>query len=121
MGPWEASLAHRPTSRVFVRVGAFGVGPVQPRGPHQTVRRTHQPVERIRALRVPHVLRDSGGGFWLTARASASQVDGDRGRWLYRGFMVGNAEGNLSGRWRDTLSPSDVLGYEGCFVMSRRK
>lgn len=67
------------------------------------------------------MLRDSGGGFWLTARASASQVDGDRGRWLYRGFMVGNAEGNLSGRWRDTLSPSDVLGYEGCFVMSRRK
>ncbi|PIL25869.1 hypothetical protein GSI_11622 [Ganoderma sinense ZZ0214-1] len=52
---------------------------------------------------------------------SKEYVDGDRGRWLYRGFMVGNAEGNLSGRWRDTLSPSDVLGYEGCFVMSRRK
>lgn len=49
------------------------------------------------------------------------QVDGDRGRWLYRSYMVGNAEGNLSGRWRDTLSPPDVLGYEGCFVMSRRK
>ncbi|KAM5532530.1 hypothetical protein V8D89_013817 [Ganoderma adspersum] len=52
---------------------------------------------------------------------SKEYVDGDRGRWLYRGFLVGNAEGNLSGRWRDTLSPPDVLGYEGCFVMSRRK
>ncbi|KAI0659610.1 hypothetical protein C8Q70DRAFT_985514 [Cubamyces menziesii] len=52
---------------------------------------------------------------------SKEYVDGDRGRWLYRSYMVGNAEGNLSGRWRDTLSPPDVLGYEGCFVMSRRK
>ncbi|KAI0744563.1 hypothetical protein C8Q76DRAFT_4861 [Earliella scabrosa] len=52
---------------------------------------------------------------------SKEYVDGDRGHWLYRGFMVGNAEGNLSGRWRDTLSPPDVLGYEGCFVMSRRR
>ncbi|KAI0742868.1 hypothetical protein C8Q80DRAFT_1191188 [Daedaleopsis nitida] len=52
---------------------------------------------------------------------SKEYVDGDRGRWLYRGFMVGNAEGNLSGRWRDTLSPTDMLGYEGCFVMSRRR
>jgi len=47
-------------------------------------------------------------------------VDGDRGRWLYRGYLVGNAHGNLSGRWRDTLSPAEVLGYEGCFIMSRR-
>ncbi|EIW56489.1 uncharacterized protein TRAVEDRAFT_170434 [Trametes versicolor FP-101664 SS1] len=52
---------------------------------------------------------------------SKEYVDGDRGRWLYRGFLVGNAEGNLSGRWRDTLSPTDVLGYEGCFVMNRRR
>ncbi|OBZ74298.1 hypothetical protein A0H81_05539 [Grifola frondosa] len=52
---------------------------------------------------------------------SKDYVDGDRGRWLYRGYMVGNAEGNLSGRWRDTLSPGETLGYEGCFVMSRRK
>ncbi|KAI8990386.1 hypothetical protein BD414DRAFT_483459 [Trametes punicea] len=52
---------------------------------------------------------------------SKEYVDGDRGRWLYRGYMVGNAEGNLSGRWRDTLSPPEVLGYEGCFVMSRRR
>ncbi|OCH92524.1 hypothetical protein OBBRIDRAFT_791118 [Obba rivulosa] len=47
-------------------------------------------------------------------------IDGDRGRWLYRGYLVGNAHGNLSGRWRDTLSPAEVLGYEGCFIMSRR-
>ncbi|KAI0830278.1 hypothetical protein BC628DRAFT_1313421 [Trametes gibbosa] len=52
---------------------------------------------------------------------SKEYVDGDRGHWLYRGFMVGNSEGNISGRWRDTLSPADVLGYEGCFVMNRRR
>ncbi|KAJ3569108.1 hypothetical protein NP233_g5270 [Leucocoprinus birnbaumii] len=48
-------------------------------------------------------------------------VDGDRGRWLYRGYLVGNAHGNLVGRWRDTLSPPDVPGYEGCFAMNRRR
>ncbi|KAH9920832.1 uncharacterized protein BXZ73DRAFT_52052 [Epithele typhae] len=52
---------------------------------------------------------------------SKEYVDGDRGQWLYRGYMVGNAEGSLSGRWRDTLSPPEMPGYEGCFVMSRRK
>ena len=49
------------------------------------------------------------------------QVDGDRGKWLYRGFLVGNESGNFAGRWRDTLSPVDVPGYEGCFAMSRRR
>ncbi|KAF9484156.1 hypothetical protein BDN70DRAFT_826067 [Pholiota conissans] len=52
---------------------------------------------------------------------SKDYMDGDRGKWLYRGYLVGNANGNLGGRWRDTLSPSDVPGYEGCFVMSRRR
>ncbi|KAF4586280.1 hypothetical protein EYR38_010555 [Pleurotus pulmonarius] len=48
-------------------------------------------------------------------------VDGDRGKWLYRGYLVGAANGNLAGRWRDTLSPAEVPGYEGCFTMSRRR
>jgi len=52
---------------------------------------------------------------------SKDYVDGDRGKWLYRGYLVGNENGNLGGRWRDTLSPADVPGYEGCFVMSRRR
>ncbi|KDR78265.1 hypothetical protein GALMADRAFT_64778 [Galerina marginata CBS 339.88] len=52
---------------------------------------------------------------------SKDYVDGDRGKWLYRGYLVGNANGNFAGRWRDTLSPADVPGYEGCFVMSRRR
>ncbi|KAL4065502.1 hypothetical protein V8B97DRAFT_1875285 [Scleroderma yunnanense] len=47
-------------------------------------------------------------------------VDRDRGRWLYRGFLVGNTNGHLSGRWRDTHTAPDVLGYEGCFIMNRR-
>lgn len=53
--------------------------------------------------------------------AAMIQVNGDRGRWLYRSYLVGNEYGNLSGRWRDTLTPPDVLGYEGCFMMSRRR
>lgn len=35
--------------------------------------------------------------------------------------MIGDANGNLSGRWRDTLTLPHIAGYEGCFVMSRRK
>ncbi|KIY67652.1 hypothetical protein CYLTODRAFT_422366 [Cylindrobasidium torrendii FP15055 ss-10] len=49
---------------------------------------------------------------------SKDYVDGERGRWIYRGFVVGN---NLAGRWRDCLSPLEVQGYEGCFSMSRRR
>ncbi|KAJ8073012.1 hypothetical protein PM082_019880 [Marasmius tenuissimus] len=52
---------------------------------------------------------------------SKDYIDGDRGKWLYRGYLVGNVNGNLAGRWRDTLSPVDVPGYEGCFTMSRRR
>ena len=55
--------------------------------------------------------------FFMCSRA---QVDGDRGRWLYRGYLVGDRHGNLVGRWRDTLSPIGVAGYEGCFFMGRR-
>lgn len=49
------------------------------------------------------------------------QTDGDRGKWLYRAYMVGNANGNLTGRWRDTLSPPHMPGYEGTWVASRRR
>ena len=53
--------------------------------------------------------------------ARMPQVDDDRGRWLYRGYMIGDTNGNLSGRWRDTLTVPQEAGYEGCFVMSRRR
>ncbi|KAJ7054709.1 hypothetical protein C8F01DRAFT_1259537 [Mycena amicta] len=48
-------------------------------------------------------------------------VDHDRGKWIYRGYLVGNVNSNLAGRWRDTLSPAAVPGYEGCFLMTRRR
>jgi len=66
-------------------------------------------------------------------------TDGDRGRWLYRGYLVGagggagytpasasssafaTSDGHLVGRWRDTLSPINTHGYEGCFGMTRRR
>jgi hypothetical protein len=49
------------------------------------------------------------------------QLDGERGKWLYRGYFVGDEYGSYTGRWRDTLSPAEVLGYEGCFFMGRRR
>lgn len=58
--------------------------------------------------------------FCINVLLNVLQVDGDRGKWLYRGYLVGNAFGRLAGRWRDTISPVDVDGYEGCFAMSRR-
>ncbi|KAJ7146189.1 hypothetical protein C8R44DRAFT_690496 [Mycena epipterygia] len=48
-------------------------------------------------------------------------LDHDRGKWIYRGYLVGNINSNLAGRWRDTLSPAAVPGYEGCFLMTRRR
>lgn len=48
-------------------------------------------------------------------------TDGPRGRWLYRGFVVGHPAGTLAGRWRDTITPIETDGYEGCFGMTRRQ
>ncbi|KAK7688669.1 hypothetical protein QCA50_008207 [Cerrena zonata] len=59
-----------------------------------------------------------GDGFFSLSK---EYVDGERGRWLYRGYMIGDVHANLSGRWRDTLTPPQVAGYEGCFVLSRRR
>lgn len=42
-----------------------------------------------------------------------------RGRWLYRGYAV--AGGKLVGRWRDTFTPQEMNGYEGCFLLHRRE
>ncbi|KAJ3716553.1 hypothetical protein C8R42DRAFT_645219 [Lentinula raphanica] len=52
---------------------------------------------------------------------SKDYINGDRGKWLYRGYLVGNHNSNLAGRWRDTLSPASLPGYEGCFTMTRRR
>ncbi|KAI0031790.1 hypothetical protein K488DRAFT_51318 [Vararia minispora EC-137] len=52
---------------------------------------------------------------------SKEYIEGERGTWLYRGYLIGTKNGNLTGRWRDTLSPPDQLGYEGCFFMGRRR
>lgn len=70
------------------------------------------------------------GQFSLTGRVrpcdgfvtvSKDYVDDDRGKWVYRGYLVGNRNGNLVGRWRDTLSSIHHHGYEGCFAMGRRR
>lgn len=45
----------------------------------------------------------------------------NRGLWLYRGFVVGGRDGHLVGRWRDVESPVEQEGYEGCFVLGRRR
>lgn len=69
----------------------------------------------------------SWGNFKLRGRMRASdafitilkEYDGvdDRGRWLYRGYLVGD---RLAGRWRDALTPLRLDGYEGSFELSQR-
>lgn len=47
----------------------------------------------------------------------AAQPD-DRGKWIYRGYILaGNV---LVGRWRDTFTPEELVGYEGTFILNRR-
>ncbi|THH19168.1 hypothetical protein EW146_g1948 [Bondarzewia mesenterica] len=97
--------------------------------------RIDTPVDDEYAARVRDVLitgegHSAWGQFNLIGRIRPSDgfvslskeyVDGDRGKWLYRGYLVGDHYGNLAGRWRDTLSPAAVAGYEGCFFMGRRR
>lgn len=49
------------------------------------------------------------------------QYEANRGLWLYRGFVVGGRDGYFVGRWRDVESPVEQHGYEGCFVLGRRR
>ncbi|EPQ55881.1 hypothetical protein GLOTRDRAFT_138631 [Gloeophyllum trabeum ATCC 11539] len=109
---WEAGRAE---PAVYTRLGAGEVGERQ---------------EEVGDVLVVGEGHSSWGQFNLLGRVrpwdgfvslSKEYVDGDRGKWLYRGYLVGNAEGHIAGRWRDTLSPPSVPGYEGCFAMSRRR
>ncbi|KAI9463931.1 hypothetical protein F5148DRAFT_982280 [Russula earlei] len=86
--------------------------------------------KRVREILIAGEGHSAWGQFALIGRVrpgdgfvtlSKEYLDGDRGKWLYRGYFVGDAYGNFTGRWRDTLSPAEVLGYEGCFFMGRRR
>jgi hypothetical protein len=79
------------------------------------VRRPRQPFQGICSFLRTFILRSA-----LLNSFCSRQLDGERGSWLYRGYLVGNANGRLVGRWRETASPVDYPGYEGCFVMRRR-
>ncbi|KAH8079828.1 hypothetical protein BXZ70DRAFT_901552 [Cristinia sonorae] len=89
----------------------------------------HQSGARVKDVFITGEGHSAWGQFNLLGRIRPSDgllslskeyVDGDRGKWLYRGYLIGNGSGNLAGRWRDTLTLPHVAGYEGCFVMSRR-
>ncbi|KAI0049022.1 hypothetical protein FA95DRAFT_1489902 [Auriscalpium vulgare] len=99
------------------------------RSPERT-RVTEMYTKRVREILVTGEGHSAWGQFSLIGRIRASDgyvtlskeyIDGDRGKWLYRGYLVGDTHGNFAGRWRDTLSPPEVLGYEGCFYMGRRR
>ncbi|KAI9435814.1 hypothetical protein H4582DRAFT_2168347 [Lactarius indigo] len=86
--------------------------------------------KRVREILIAGEGHSAWGQFALIGRVrpgdgyitlSKEYIDGDRGKWLYRGYFVGDVHGNFTGRWRDTLSPAEVLGYEGCFFMGRRR
>lgn len=91
---------------------------------------TAEYAKRVREILIKGQGHSSWGEFELIGRVRAGDgfvtllktyLDGERGKWLYRGYFVGDEYGNLTGRWRDTLSPPEVLGYEGCFFMRRRR
>lgn len=91
---------------------------------------TAEYAKRIREILIKGQGHSSWGEFELIGRVRAGDgfvtlskeyLDGDRGKWLYRGYFVGDEYGSYTGRWRDTLSPAEVLGYEGCFFMGRRR
>jgi len=91
---------------------------------------TPEYARRVREILIKGEGHSAWGQFELIGRVRAGDgyvtlskeyIDGDRGTWLYRGYFVGNTHGNFTGRWRDTLSPAEVLGYEGCFFMGRRR
>lgn len=93
---------------------------------------TAEYAERIREILIAGEGHSAWGEFELIGRVRAGDgmvtlskeyIDGDRdrGKWLYRGYYVGDAHGNFTGRWRDTLSPAEEAGYEGCFFMGRRR
>lgn len=42
-----------------------------------------------------------------------------RGKWIYRGYVT--AGDVLVGRWRDTFTPEEFIGYEGTFFLNRRE
>jgi len=42
-----------------------------------------------------------------------------RGKWVYRGYVV--SDNIMVGRWRDTFTADDYLGYEGTFILNRRE
>lgn len=41
-----------------------------------------------------------------------------RGKWIYRGYVTN--DDIMVGRWRDTFTHDDYVGYEGTFILSRR-
>ncbi|KAI5476237.1 hypothetical protein MNV49_007937 [Pseudohyphozyma bogoriensis] len=56
-------------------------------------------------------IRSYDGMFTVTKDYASDVLNREsRGRWLYRGYVVG---GNMVGRWRDTHTPDDLNGYEG--------
>lgn len=41
-----------------------------------------------------------------------------RGKWVYRGYVL--SSDIMVGRWRDTFTSEDYVGYEGTFILNRR-
>jgi hypothetical protein len=36
-----------------------------------------------------------------------------------RGYLIGNPNGRIGERWRDTLGLADMVNHEGCFITKR--
>ena len=62
-------------------------------------------------------LYDADGGQVRLSHADARSFL-QRGQWLYRGYLIGGNK--LVGRWRDTFTDLQHVGYEGPFTLTRR-
>jgi hypothetical protein len=106
-----------PSCSLSTSTGTFLMGTISYLRSRETVRRFSLPPQRLCAfphgLPLPTPLSD--------ALFLPRQMEDDRGTWLYRGYHIGDADGTIVGRWRDTFSLPVLVGYEGSFTMTRRK
>lgn len=55
-------------------------------------------------------------GLVVLVRTPASPADAEKGKWVFRGYVHGE---HWVGRWRETVSRPNVVGYEGAFVVRK--
>ncbi|KAL5525167.1 hypothetical protein ACEPAF_9036 [Sanghuangporus sanghuang] len=154
--PSVPSVNSEPLPRVYTYTRCRGHSSSEPNGGSNGQSADDEEDEESYASRVVDILlsgegHSGWGEFRILGRVRP--VDGfisimkeytgsDRGRWLYRGYLIGagtapsgrrsvsgadsredaeESKGYIVGRWRDMLTAAETHGYEGAFAMARRR